>query len=148
MFVADSYFGWSHNAASALSIVDVGEAVLDKLECVEAADTIYADTTTNKLTVMLFATELGLLPGEDAAAVTAEAEDAAHTRYPLTVEYVGGVPGFAWMTAIIVRLNDNLSDVGDVLVNVTAHGLRSNRVRIGIGHLGGGPPDDLGDQRP
>ena len=105
-------------------------------------------SSDNRTRVMLFATELGLLPGEDAAAVTAEAEDAAHTRYPLTVEYVGGVPGFAWMTAIIVRLNDNLGDVGDVLVNVTAHGLRSNRVRIGIGHLGGGPPDDLGHQRP
>jgi len=101
-------------------------------------------SSDNRTRVMLFATELGLLPGEDAATVTAEAEDAAHTRYPLTVEYVGGVPGFAWMTAIIVRLGD----VGDVLVNVTAHGLRSNRVRIGIGHLGGGPPDDLGDQRP
>jgi hypothetical protein len=100
-------------------------------------------SSDNRTRVMLFATELGLLPGEDAAAVTAEAEDAAHARYPLTVEYVGEVPGFAWMTAIIVRLNDDLGDVGDVLVNVTAHGLKSNRVRIGIGHLGGGPPDDL-----
>ena len=103
----------------------------------------------NRTRVMLFATELGLLPGEGAAAVTAEAEDATHTRYPLTVEYVGSVPGFALMTAIIVRLNDNLGDVGDVLVRVTAHGLRSNRVRIGIGHLGGGPPDDpQGARRP
>jgi hypothetical protein len=102
----------------------------------------------NRTRVMLFATELGLLPGEGAAAVTAEAEDATHTRYPLTVEYVGSVPGFALMTAIIVRLNDNLGDVGDVLVRVTAHGLRSNRVRIGIGHLGGGPPDDPQGLRP
>jgi len=108
-------------------------------------------SSDNRTRVMLFATELGLLPGEDAAAVTAEAEDDSHTSYPLTVEYVGGVSGFPWLTAIIVRLNDNLGDVGDegdVLVSVTAHGLRSNRVRIGIGHLGGGPPDDLGDQRP
>jgi Carboxypeptidase regulatory-like domain len=96
----------------------------------------------NRTRVMLFATELGLLPGEGAAAVTAEAEDATHTRYPLTVEYVGSVPGFALMTAIVVRLNDNLGDVGDVLVRVTAHGMRSNRVRVGIGHIGGGPPDD------
>jgi hypothetical protein len=92
--------------------------------------------------VKLFATNLSLLPGEDASAVMADAEDGAHFRYPLTVEYVGAVPGFNWMTAVVVRLNDNLGDVGDVLVGLTYHGLTSNRVRIGIGHVGGGPPDD------
>jgi hypothetical protein len=95
----------------------------------------------NRTRVMLFATQLGLLPDEDVAAVIAEAEDADHTSYPLIVEYVGGVPGGVPVTAIIVRLNDNLGDVGDVLVTVTLHGLRSNRVRIAIGHVGGGPPD-------
>lgn len=95
----------------------------------------------NRTRVMLFAGNLGLLPGEGAAAVTAEAEDASHVRYPLTVEYAGPVPGYAW-TSIVVRLHDNLGDVGDVLVGVTVHGLASNRVRIGIGHVGGGPPDD------
>jgi hypothetical protein len=98
----------------------------------------------NRTRVMLFATDLGLLPGEGAAAVTAEAEDASRTRYPLTVEYAGAVAGFEWMTAVIVRLNNNLGDVGDVLVGVTVHDVPSNRVRIGIGHIGGGPPDDPG----
>ena len=92
--------------------------------------------------VMLFASNLTLLTGEDASVVTAEAEDGTLLRYPLTVEYVGVVPGFNWMTAVVVRLNDNLGDVGDVLVGLTYHGLTSNRVRIGIGHVGGGPPDD------
>jgi hypothetical protein len=92
--------------------------------------------------IMLCATSLTLLPGEDASVVTAEAEDGALLRYPLTVEYVGVVPGFNWMTAVVVRLNDSLGDVGDVLVGLTYHGLTSNRVRIGIGHVGGGPPDD------
>jgi hypothetical protein len=63
-------------------------------------------------------------------------------RYPLTVEHVGPVEGFPWLTEIVVRLNDNLGDVGDVLVGITFHGAASNRVRIGIGHVGGGPPDD------
>jgi hypothetical protein len=96
----------------------------------------------NRTRVMLFASNLGLLPGEGAAAVTAEAEDASHTRYPLPVEYAGSVAGYDWMTSLVVRLNDNLGDVGDVLVGVTVHGQASNRVRIGIGHIGGGPPDD------
>ena len=92
--------------------------------------------------VMLFATNLALASGEDATAVTAEAEDGAQIHYPLTVEYVGAVPGQDWMTAVVVRLNDSLGDVGDVLVGITYHSLTSNRVRIGIGHIGGGPPDD------
>jgi hypothetical protein len=96
--------------------------------------------------LMLFATNLTLLAGETAAAVTAEAEDVTHARYPLTVEYVGAVVGQTWMTAVIVRLNDNLgsdfSNLGDVLVGITYHGTTSNRVRIGLGYIGGGPPDD------
>ena len=92
--------------------------------------------------VMLMATNLTLLAGENASAVTAEAEDATLFRYPLTVEYVGPVPGLPWMTAVVVRLHDNLGDPGDVLVGIGYQGLSSNRVRLGIGHLGGGPPDD------
>ncbi len=89
--------------------------------------------------VMLFALNL---PVTDAGAVTSEAEDGALFQYPLTVEYVGVVPGFPWMSAVVVRLNDNFGDVGDVLVGITYQGLHSNRVRVGIGHVGGGPPDD------
>jgi len=91
---------------------------------------------------MLFATSLSLNPGETASAVTADAEDASHVHYPLSVEYVGAVPGYAWMSSVVVRLNDNLGDTGDVLVGITLHGIASNRVRIGVGHIGGGPPDD------
>lgn len=46
------------------------------------------------------------------------------------------------MTAVVVRLNDNLGDSGDVLVGISYQGMTSNRVRVGIGHIGGGPPDD------
>jgi hypothetical protein len=41
-----------------------------------------------------------------------------------------------------MRVNENLGDVGDVLLGITYHGVSSNRVRLGIGHIGGGPPDD------
>lgn len=104
-----------------------------------------ADTRTR---VMLFANNLTLLAGETAASVTASAEDGNHIQYPLTVEYVGNVSGASGVTAVIVRLNDNLGDVGDVLVGITLHGATSNRVRIGIGHVGGGPPDDGGPPQP
>ena len=92
--------------------------------------------------VILFASNLSLQAGEDASAVTADAEDGTLTHYPLTVEYVGAVPGLAQITALVLRLHDNLGDVGDVLIGITYHAQSSNRVRLGVGHIGGGPPDD------
>jgi hypothetical protein len=92
--------------------------------------------------VTLFATNLTLVAGDGPAAVTADGEDGAHVHYPMTVEYVSPVPGFTWMTAVVIRLNDSLGDVGDILVGLNYQGVASNRVRVGVGHIGGGPPDD------
>jgi len=94
--------------------------------------------------VMLFAMNLQLGPTEGPGAVTADVEDGAHNIYPLTVEFVGPVPDQPWATSVVVRLNDQLSDNGDVLVRLSYHGLSSNRVRMAIGHVGDGPPDDPG----
>jgi hypothetical protein len=92
--------------------------------------------------IALFALNLDLLPGETLSAVVVDAEDASLQTYPLTVEYVGKVPECPEVTCVIVRLNDALQDVGDVLIRLTLHGMISNRARVGIGHIGGGPPDD------
>lgn len=94
--------------------------------------------------IMLFAVNLSLQPGETLSSVTADAEDASHRHYNLLVEYVGPVPEQQWLTAVVLRLSDDLGDVGDVLVRVSHQGIGSNRVRIAIGHKGGGPPDDPG----
>ena len=93
--------------------------------------------------IMLFAMNLQLQPGETASAITADAEDATHTIYPLTVENVSSVPNQPWATSMVVRLADNLSQDGDVLVRIKYRGVESNRVRVGIGHVGDGPPDDF-----
>src|SRR5882672_3876905 len=98
----------------------------------------------NRTRIMLFAMGLSLGSNEGPAAVTASAEDGAHRTYSLTVECVEPVPNQEWMTSIVVRLNDEMSDVGDVLVQIIYHGTQSNRVRVGIGHVGDGPPDDTG----
>ena len=107
-----------------------------------------AFSADNRTRVMLFANNLSLAAGETAADVTAAAEDSNHLTYPLMVEYVGGVSNATGVTAVIVRLDDNLGDVGDVLVGITLHGATSNRVRVGIGHVGGGPPDDGAPPQP
>jgi len=82
--------------------------------------------------VVLFATGLELLPGESISVVTAEAEDSAHTIFPLTVEYVGKVSNFDWYTQINVRLPEGLFAAGDVLVSVSVRGAKSNKVIMGI----------------
>jgi hypothetical protein len=96
----------------------------------------------NRTRILLFAKNVDLLAGEDASAVRAEAEDATRTRYPLIVEYVGKVPGYDWLSSVVVRLDANLGDAGDVLIGISLRGQSSNRVRVGVGHIGGGPPDD------
>lgn len=98
----------------------------------------------NRTRIMLFAMNLHLQAGEGPGSVTAEAEDGAHQIYPLAVEYIGPVPDEPWATSIVVRLNNQMGDVGDVLVRITYSGVSSNRVRVGIGHVGGGLPDDPG----
>src|SRR4026207_306767 len=59
--------------------------------------------------IMLFAMNLQWQPGE---AVTADAEDASHMIYPLTVEHVGGVPDQPWATSLVVRLSENMPQTG------------------------------------
>src|SRR5215467_2886175 len=80
----------------------------------------------NRTRIMLFV--MGLDPATAASAVTADAEDGAHNHYSLTVEYVGPVPSQDWAIAVIVSLSDQMGDIGDVLMRITASGTRSNRV--------------------
>jgi uncharacterized protein (DUF1800 family) len=100
-----------------------------------------ADTRTR---ICIFAMDLELLSGEGANAFTSDAQDGTGKIYPLRVEFVGAVPNFPGITMIVVRLADDMGDVGDVLVRLNLHGMSSNRVRLAIGHEGGGPPDDAG----
>src|SRR5258706_8350815 len=94
--------------------------------------------------IMIFAMGLNLQPAEGPTDVTADAEDGAHKIHHLTVEYVGPVPEQEWVSSIILRLNDLTDDAVDVLIGISYHGTLSNRVRVAIGHVGDGPPDDDG----
>ena len=98
--------------------------------------------TDHRTRIMLFA--MGIANDAIPSEITVSAEDGGHNLYSLPVEFVGPVPEQDWMTSIIVRLSDTMIDVGDVLVGMTYHGVSSNRVRVAIGHVGGGPPDDEG----
>src|SRR5690349_14271765 len=75
--------------------------------------------------VMVFALNLALAPGEDASAITADAETASHTHYTLRVEYAAPLASLPWLSSIILRLNDDLPETGDVLIGLTLHGVKS-----------------------
>ena len=87
---------------------------------------------------------LELLPGEGANAFSADAQDGTGRLYLLRIEHAAPGPGFPGITMFIIRLADDMGDVGDVLLRLNLHGMGSNRVRVAIGHIGGGPADDVG----
>src|ERR1043165_8293114 len=93
--------------------------------------------------ITLFGTNFDFLQGESATALTADAQDGSGNLYPLKIEYVGTVPNFDGVYMVVLRLNDNMtSNLGDVLVRLNLHGMASNRARVSIGQVGGGPADD------
>lgn len=96
---------------------------------VRSADNFSSDLRTR---IMLFAVYAQLLPGEDATAVTAQAENPQHQVTPLTVEYVGKTPTLDWLTQINVKLPDELFGAGDVLISIKLHGSTSNQVLVTV----------------
>ena len=82
--------------------------------------------------ITLFATGLELLTGEDISVVTAQAEDSGHKTYPLRVEYLAKVPGFDWLTQVVIRLPDDSLSAGDLLIAISLRGAVSNKVVVGI----------------
>ena len=89
-------------------------------------------STDQRTRLMLFGMNLDLLPGENSSAVTGRLEDASQNAFPLTVEFVGKVPGFDWLTEVVVRLPDNTPVNQTLNVSVTLRGKTSNKVRVRI----------------
>ncbi len=80
--------------------------------------------------IVLFAINLRLRPSEDASAVTVKMEDAQHRVYDLPVELVGQVPGFDWLTQVVLKLTDDLGNVGECQVSISYGGKVSNTALI------------------
>ena len=87
----------------------------------------------NRTRIMLFATDLGLLPGDGVEALMAEAEDLKGVRYQLGVEFLSPLPGVPDVFQLVIRLNGELESAGEVLINVSVRGASSNKTRILIG---------------
>lgn len=100
--------------------------------------------------VVLFAANLDLLPDEDAGAFRVYVRDAQGKEYRFPVLDIQPLKSQPWIYALTVRIKDelgfweNVSANGDVLIGVSWRGLTSNRVRLGIGKIGGEIQDDAG----
>jgi len=80
--------------------------------------------------VMLFVTNFDLLPGEDFHGVVVAHLNQQGNDYILPVEYVGKVPGFDSLTAIVVRLDEQVIATGDLTISLTLRGVTTNTAII------------------
>lgn len=93
--------------------------------------------------VVFFVTNLALMNGEGANALRIYLEDASGRRFRLNVEDLQPMAKDNSVYAVFVSLYDKTEyngqpqPVGDHLVRLTWRGLTSNRVRLGIGKIGG-----------
>jgi endonuclease/exonuclease/phosphatase family metal-dependent hydrolase len=82
--------------------------------------------------IMLFATNLDLVAGETTSSVSVRARDSRGINYDLPVEQVNKVPNFTWLSEVIVKLPDDTTISGDLVVTVGLRGAVSNAARVGI----------------
>lgn len=82
--------------------------------------------------IMLFATNLDLLAGETTSSVSVRARDTRGISYDLSVEQVNKVPNFTWLSEVVVKLPDDTTITGDLVVTVGLRGAVSNAARVGI----------------
>ena len=93
-------------------------------------DTTYNFSSDHRTRIILFASNLVLNAGEDSSLVTAQAQDSQATSYPLTVEFVGDVPGHAGLTEVVVKFSDQLPRGGNLWVSISLRGVASNQAII------------------
>src|SRR5256714_5430990 len=80
-FVENSFYGWSHNADSAINLIGAGNAILDLVETDAAATRIRADSTTARLVVINSTYEDLASLAPDTVVVNTESSDDDPVQY-------------------------------------------------------------------
>ena len=88
--------------------------------------------TDKRTRVTLFAMNATLSAGEPPSAISAKAVTGFGGVYDLPVEYVAKVPGYDWLSHVIVRLPEDPSLQGTISVSISLHGVTSNTVTMQI----------------
>jgi hypothetical protein len=89
-------------------------------------------SSDHRTRIMLFTMGIELQPGETSSAVLVQAEGSDNHIYPLVVEDVRKVPGFDWLSQIVVKLPDAIQTEGDFRISITYRGVTGNKPLIGI----------------
>jgi len=92
----------------------------------------YNFSTDQRTRLMLLSANLDLQPGDGPAIVAAQADDGTGHQYPLTVEWIGRLPNFDWITVVIAKLPLELANANQALVSITAHNQSSNPVLVSL----------------
>ena len=82
--------------------------------------------------IMLFATGIELLPGENASAVVVQLEDSQNHVYSLVVEDIRKVPNLDWLSQIVVKLPDSIETEGDFRITLTFRGITGNKPQLRV----------------
>jgi hypothetical protein len=90
----------------------------------------YNFSTDQRTRIMLFA--INVAPGETASTVTAQAVDSQNIIYSMPIEFIGTVPNYNWITEIVVRMPDQLTNLVAVQVSINVRGVAGNKVLIDI----------------
>jgi uncharacterized protein (DUF1800 family) len=115
---------------------------------VNTLPTTAVDSFAPSSRVVLYVTNIDLMPGEGANAFRVYAEDAAGRRYRFPVLKLKLIDRVRQIYALTTELRDELGywqqlpARGDLLVSVAWRGLESNRQRLGFGQTGGPIKDD------
>jgi beta-glucanase (GH16 family) len=92
----------------------------------------YNLSSDHRTRLMLLSANLDLQPGDGPAIVAAQADDGNGHLYPLTVEWIGRLPNFDWITVVIAKLPDELANSNQALISITAHNQSSNAVSVSL----------------
>jgi len=82
--------------------------------------------------IMLFATGIELMPGENFSAVSVQVEDTQNRVFPLVVEDIRKVPNFDWLSQVVVRLPSSIESSGDFRISISFRGTTGNKALLTI----------------
>ncbi|HEX2271460.1 MAG TPA: endonuclease/exonuclease/phosphatase family protein [Pyrinomonadaceae bacterium] len=89
-------------------------------------------SSDHRTRIMLFATNLELLPGETPSAITGRGVDSRGKNYELAVEQVLKFSNLPGLSTLILRLPDDTTINGDLRINVGIRGAVSNDVFVAV----------------
>jgi uncharacterized repeat protein (TIGR01451 family) len=95
-------------------------------------ENVFNFSSDRRTRIMLFASGIDLVPGENSSAVVVQVEDSQHHVHQLVVEDIRKVPGFDSLSQIVVRLPDSIETEGDYLISLSFHGVTGNKALISI----------------